>query len=228
MIFAQVSHIGSLAEGSSVNLTCSSSANPAAGRYTCTGGLPPAPYSRWPQDRSCLYTLWSSPTLDFIYVRQGTMWEKITLMKCCWRWRFQRVSPQTGRKKKGGMTWCRPGGDTEKFLDGVSAKCCISQFYVDDIIQQNNKCPSLLYWQLRDHQRWKRKVVNRKQRPHMLSCSSMFLRCGWALGGTSIRWKAAHIPCCGPWAGLVPPDWRDIHPLSRPTKGQWRWGGFLG
>lgn len=100
-VLIDVSHIGSLAEGSSVNLTCSSTANPAAGRYTCTGGLPPAPYSRWPQDRSCLYPLWSGQTLDFIYVRQGTMWEKITLIKCCWRWRFQRVSPQTGRKRKG-------------------------------------------------------------------------------------------------------------------------------
>lgn len=36
-----------------------------------------------------------------------------------------------------------------------------------------SSCSSLLYWQLRDHQQWTRKVVNRKQRPHMLSCSSI-------------------------------------------------------
>ena len=45
-------------------------------------------------------------------------------------------------KEKGGMTWCRPGGDTEMFLDGISVKSCISQFDIHNIIQHDEQ----MFW----------------------------------------------------------------------------------
>lgn len=100
-VLIEVSRIGSLAEGISINLTCSSTANPAAGRYTWYRRTASSSLLKVASGQVLsLPSLKRSNTLHFTYVRLGTMWEKKTLMRCCWRWIFQRVSTQTGRKRK--------------------------------------------------------------------------------------------------------------------------------